>query len=207
MQISLRRWHRNLQVFVASFAYLGRTQFNYDIKKQLSVGNTTKELDQWLSSSRFILCELEVTINATISSNNLKELTSFTREEMAARLNFQTMKQELNGVDLVEPYILDLKFTKHYYRKLLASMRKILENKLSKKKNREVRDVSLEYNSVEDDINAIDDNDSSIDVSAEMRSDSNAIAGESFETSMEADNQLKLQLPRTYKKSIPEMAN
>lgn len=168
-----------MQVFVASFAYLGKAQFQWDAAKRQYIGETTKELDLLLTSARLMLCSLESTINGSQPSRNLKMLKSFSRDAMDDKLQFQTKEQQRNGVALVEPTILDLKFAKNSYFKYLAGMRKVLKRKL-KSKGQAVKADSTENTSGEVNNNAGDAS-HSLDISSMMRSDSNMSLGESFE--------------------------
>ncbi|XP_017869912.1 PREDICTED: putative mediator of RNA polymerase II transcription subunit 26, partial [Drosophila arizonae] len=63
--IALKRWYRNMQTYVASFAYLRRVQINWDRQYLKRESNVAKELKKLLLSSRSMLCELETAVNRT----------------------------------------------------------------------------------------------------------------------------------------------
>uniref|UniRef100_A0A1I8PZZ3 Uncharacterized protein n=1 Tax=Stomoxys calcitrans TaxID=35570 RepID=A0A1I8PZZ3_STOCA len=132
--ITLSRWYSKMQIYVASFAYLGRAQYEWDMAKLQYVSDTTKELDQILTSARLILCELEFTINGAHPKKSAKLLKPLSSQNMADRLKFKTKEQQKNSHNLpVEPSSIDMKFTKNGYMKFLAGMRKILRGYLKSK--------------------------------------------------------------------------
>ncbi|KAH8368055.1 hypothetical protein KR084_006098 [Drosophila pseudotakahashii] len=65
--IALKRWYRNMQTYVASFAYLRRQQIRWDQRSITRESSTARELRELLLSSRRILCELETAVNQTQS--------------------------------------------------------------------------------------------------------------------------------------------
>ncbi|KAH8303873.1 hypothetical protein KR018_002119, partial [Drosophila ironensis] len=65
--IALKRWYRNMQTYVASFAFLRRMQIKWDQRSITRESRTARELRELLLSSRRILCELETAVNQTQS--------------------------------------------------------------------------------------------------------------------------------------------
>ncbi|XP_058976965.1 uncharacterized protein LOC131801873 [Musca domestica] len=189
--ITLSRWYSNMQIFVASFGYLGRSQYQWDMARQQYVSETTKELDQLLTSARLMLCELEFTINGSHANANTRKLKSFSTEAMDKKLQFQVKEQQNHGNSVVEPTLLDLKFAKDAYFKYLAGMRKVLKRKVSKNLSNSVKLESSEMASAENPSNGNDESQSSVNLSSMMRPDSNMSLGESFELSMKAQTTAK----------------
>lgn len=123
LQVALKRWYRNMQTFVASFAYLRRTSEKWDQSKALQESRVTRELHQLMISARYILCEIETAINNTYPYDHGKKLTTISRETMNKKLKFRTKKQETNGQQIDD---IDLKFVKYYYYDFLSTMWKVL---------------------------------------------------------------------------------
>ncbi|XP_065364253.1 uncharacterized protein LOC135957438 [Calliphora vicina] len=172
--IALSRWYRNMQVYVASFAHLARIQYKFDMKKRMFAGNTSEELNKLLKSARFMLCELETTINGSAPNNNLKKLKTISRKAMNDRLNFETRHQLNNNDHVVEPSSKDLKFAKSSYFQFLSNMLKILNHKLQNKgRNSSENNFS---NTI-----IVGDDSSSWDNNSIFKSDSSLSVGESIE--------------------------
>ncbi|KNC32554.1 hypothetical protein FF38_03109, partial [Lucilia cuprina] len=176
--IALSRWYRNMQVYVASFGHLARLQYKYDMKKRMFAGDTSEELNALLKSARFMLCELESTINGSAPNNNLKKLKTISRKAMNDRLNFETRHHLSNG-HVVEPSSKDLKFAKSSYFQFLLNMHKILHHKLQNKGKRYGLTDSTEDNFSNTII--VGDDNSSLDTNAIFKSDSSLSVGESIE--------------------------
>ena len=173
-----------MQVYVASFGYLARTQYKFDQKKQVYGGDISQELNKLLMSARFILCELETTINGSAPNNNLKKLKTITRRAMNSRLNFVTKHQLANMPhgEVIAANTVDLKFAKYSYFQYLQHMHKILRHKLQ---NKSKKYGTLDYNNNSEDksVNTVvvgDDN-SSIDFNSIFKSDTSLSLAESVE--------------------------
>uniref|UniRef100_A0A1A9X5I7 Uncharacterized protein n=1 Tax=Glossina brevipalpis TaxID=37001 RepID=A0A1A9X5I7_9MUSC len=123
--VALKRWYRNMQTFVASFVYLGRIQYKWDLSKVMHASKTSHELNELLISARRLLCEIETAINGSYPRKNQQKLTVTTRETMNKRLKFHTREYSEMGA-VVEADLIDLKFAKDTYYKYLVNMWKIL---------------------------------------------------------------------------------
>ncbi|KAI8126870.1 hypothetical protein FF38_03112 [Lucilia cuprina] len=131
--IALKRWYRNMQTYVASFAYLYRIQIKYDRFKSQRKSRTSNELEQLLQSSRTMLCELETAVNKTYPARN-KQIPEITRLEMNKRLKLRTKQRFRDNANvLAETDSIDLKFVKFHYFEYLKSMWQILR-KFNKRK-------------------------------------------------------------------------
>uniref|UniRef100_A0A1B0FJL4 Uncharacterized protein n=1 Tax=Glossina morsitans morsitans TaxID=37546 RepID=A0A1B0FJL4_GLOMM len=141
--IALRRWHRYMQIYVASFAYLRRAQLHWDYHKTLQQSEVAKELNALKNSARNILCHLEIAINNTTTFNRIQNklaILTFKRTTMEKKLKFQTplkhispalwksnvAQQHYRNERTYEVNPLDLKFTKSHYFNFLRKMIKIL---------------------------------------------------------------------------------
>ncbi|XP_075156062.1 uncharacterized protein LOC142229394 [Haematobia irritans] len=124
--IALKRWYRNMQTYVASFAYLRRIQYTWDHSKSQRESNTSAELKELLKSSRNMLCELEAAVNKTHPYKSV-QMPLISRAQMNKRLKLLT-KQRLdrNPNDLQEADSIDLKFVKYHYFEYLKNMWQIL---------------------------------------------------------------------------------
>jgi len=71
LQVKLKTWYRHMQTFVGSFSYLGRAQYKFRKDQQKSINEAvTKELHDLLVSARYMLCEIESTINSSYPNSN-----------------------------------------------------------------------------------------------------------------------------------------
>ncbi|XP_073828484.1 unpaired 1 isoform X1 [Musca autumnalis] len=131
--IALKRWYRNMQTYVASFAYLRRIQYTYDHSKSQRESNTSQELKELLKSSRNMLCELEAAVNKTQPHKSL-QMPVITRTQMNKRLKLLTKQRvDSNPHDLQAADSIDLKFVKFHYFEYLKNMWQILR-KFNKRK-------------------------------------------------------------------------
>ncbi|XP_073828488.1 uncharacterized protein [Musca autumnalis] len=190
--ITLSRWYSNMQILLASFGYLGRIQYQWDMAKQQYVSKETKELDLLANSARLMLCELESTINGSHPIPQTRKLKYFTTEAMDKKLQFQVKEQLTEGNTPVAVPPVDLKFAKSAYFKFLAGMRKVLKRKLPESKTKVVKIESSENVSAEDPTNG-NDVSQSINISSMMRPDSDLSLGESFELSMKSQGNKQVQ--------------
>ncbi|XP_073828485.1 unpaired 1 isoform X2 [Musca autumnalis] len=132
-KIALKRWYRNMQTYVASFAYLRRIQYTYDHSKSQRESNTSQELKELLKSSRNMLCELEAAVNKTQPHKSL-QMPVITRTQMNKRLKLLTKQRvDSNPHDLQAADSIDLKFVKFHYFEYLKNMWQILR-KFNKRK-------------------------------------------------------------------------
>ncbi|KAL9880024.1 uncharacterized protein ACN2A1_011677 [Glossina fuscipes fuscipes] len=154
--IALRRWHRYMQIYVASFAYLRRAQLHWDYHKTLQQSEVAKELNALKNSARNILCHLEIAINNTTTFNRIQSnlaILTFKRTTMEKKLKFQTplkhispalwksnvaqqQQQHYRNERTYEVNPLDLKFTKSHYFNFLRKMIKILRINTKRKDKR-----------------------------------------------------------------------
>ncbi|KAH8409094.1 hypothetical protein KR009_006820 [Drosophila setifemur] len=125
--VKLKTWYRNMQTFVASFAFLGRAQYKYRKEHQQSMDAVTFELHELLVSARIMLCEIETTINASYPNSHGAKLTRVSREAMEERLKFHTPADGSQGADER-----DLQVTKERYLQYLDSVFKTLRRALRK---------------------------------------------------------------------------
>ncbi|TMW47458.1 hypothetical protein DOY81_007461, partial [Sarcophaga bullata] len=124
--IALKRWYRNMQTYVATFAYLHRIQYKYDRSKTQRESATSSELKELLKSSRNMLCELETAVNKTYGLKN-RQIPQITRLEMNKRLKLRTKQRFLDNANLLaETDSIDLKFVKYHYIEYLKSMWQLL---------------------------------------------------------------------------------
>ncbi|XP_061399225.1 uncharacterized protein LOC133334929, partial [Musca vetustissima] len=141
--IALKRWYRNMQTYVASFAYLRRIQYTYDHSKSQRESSTSQELKELLKSSRNMLCELEAAVNKTHPYKSL-QMPVITRSEMNKRLKLLTKEGVLNNPhNLQAANSIDLKFVKFHYFEYLKNMGQLL-----RKFNKRRGQVALKTNHV-----------------------------------------------------------
>ncbi|KMZ10482.1 uncharacterized protein LOC6726328 isoform X2 [Drosophila simulans] len=124
--VKLKTWYRHMQTFVGSFSYLGRAQYKFRKDQQKSLNEAvTKELHDLLVSARYMLCEIESTINASYPNSNGAKLSRVSRQAMEERLNFHT---PANGS--MEADQRDLKVSKELYFQYLDNVWKTLHRVL-----------------------------------------------------------------------------
>lgn len=188
-----------MQVYVGSFAYLARSQYNFDQKKLMFVGQISEELDKLLASARFVLCELETTINGSAPNNNLKKLRTISRKVMNERLNFVTKHQLANG-RIVAANIVDLKFAKYSYYQFLLNMQQVLQQKLRNKARKYGLMGSAEYGN-NSKILTVGDDTSSLDFSSIFKSDSSLNVEESVELLLKTTKKPHTERRRSHKRN------
>lgn len=140
LQISLKRWHRHLQIFVAYFAYLNQAQlyFNTQTKVNLS-GKVATYLENLRKSAQSVLCNLEYVFNSTklirlkmsnyiyIPSHIMKNRLKIEDQNPATLKKRSTYKGKTDSntcIHKVTP--LDLKFLKLHFLNYLRRLIKIL---------------------------------------------------------------------------------
>nr|XP_036675951.1 uncharacterized protein LOC108010409 isoform X1 [Drosophila suzukii] len=124
--VKLKTWYRHMQTFVGSFSYLGRAQYKFRKDQQKSINEAvTKELHDLLVSARYMLCEIESTINSSYPNSNGAKLSRVSRQAMEDRLNFHT---PANGS--AEADQRDLKVSKELYFQYLDNVWKTLHRVL-----------------------------------------------------------------------------
>ncbi|SPP86403.1 uncharacterized protein LOC117588452 isoform X1 [Drosophila guanche] len=150
--IALKRWYRNMQTYVASFAFLRRLQIRWDQRFITRESTTARELRELLLSSRRILCELETAVNQTSprrkhrrsgpgSPNGLSggmgvQLPQISRNEMNKRLKLRSKGtggpgaiSEANTGSMRlsnEADSIDMRFVKHHYYEFVRTMWQLL---------------------------------------------------------------------------------
>ncbi|XP_017002410.3 uncharacterized protein upd1 [Drosophila takahashii] len=150
--IALKRWYRNMQTYVASFAYLRRQQIRWDQRSITRESSTARELRELLLSSRRILCELETAVNQTQSPRLQKQrrsgaavatqqlqLPQISRLEMNKRLKLRTKtagdgghqggsasSMPTSASSSGEADSIDMRFVKHHYYDFLRTMYQLL---------------------------------------------------------------------------------
>ncbi|XP_030379284.1 uncharacterized protein LOC115627681 [Scaptodrosophila lebanonensis] len=127
--VKLKTWYRNMQTFVASFAYLGRSQYKYRKQHQQRLSESTLELHELLLSARRVLCDIETTINASYPNTNEDKLTTVSRATMLERLHLHTLANGEGAEDADER---DLQITKQLYFQYLDNTWKTLRRTLRK---------------------------------------------------------------------------
>ncbi|KAM7348618.1 unpaired 1 [Cochliomyia hominivorax] len=170
--IALKRWYRNMQTYVASFAYLHRIQYKYDRSKSQRESNISKELKELLKSSRNMLCELESAVNRTYPSRNI-QIPQISRLEMNKRLKLRTKQRFRDNANvLAETDSIDLKFVKFHYLEYLKSMWQLLrkfnkrkgqialqnqtvkqKQQLTSQNSQNIRNVNKQFNEIEKSLN------------------------------------------------------
>nr|XP_017034589.1 uncharacterized protein LOC108083357 isoform X2 [Drosophila kikkawai] len=140
--IALKRWYRNMQTYVASFAYLRRQQIRWDQRSITRESSTARELRELLLSSRRILCELETAVNQTQSPRHTQKqrrsgatavpslsgsapLPQISRLEMNKRLKLRS-KGGSGGTSGASADSIDMRFVKHHYYDFLRTMWQLL---------------------------------------------------------------------------------
>ncbi|KAH8250639.1 hypothetical protein KR038_007111 [Drosophila bunnanda] len=148
--IALKRWYRNMQTYVASFAYLRRQQIRWDQRSITRESSTARELRELLLSSRRILCELETAVNQTQSPRHMQkqrrsgatavtssssssspasaQLPQISRLEMNKRLKLRSKAgggpSGASGASSADS--IDMRFVKHHYYDFLRTMWQLL---------------------------------------------------------------------------------
>ncbi|KAI8033250.1 hypothetical protein M5D96_013992 [Drosophila gunungcola] len=155
--IALKRWYRNMQTYVASFAYLRRQQIRWDQRSITRESSTARELRELLLSSRRILCELETAVNQTQSPRQkqrrsggaaataaaavvvvtstppvVAHLPQISRLEMNKRLKLRSKAG--GGSDWADS--IDMRFVKHHYYDFLRTMYQLLRRDGKRVKSR-----------------------------------------------------------------------
>ncbi|XP_053948519.1 uncharacterized protein LOC128857025 isoform X2 [Anastrepha ludens] len=151
--IALKRWYRNIQSYIASFAYLRRIQRAWDMSKLQRENKTSRELKFLLFSSRRILCEIETAINDTMpvprTARGIR-LPHVTRNQMNKRLKLYTKRRaERNPKVLQEANTIDLMWVKYYYYEFLETMWKVLRQKTKRRGQVALAQNPKAYNEVE----------------------------------------------------------
>ncbi|XP_067635765.1 uncharacterized protein upd1 [Eurosta solidaginis] len=151
--IALKRWYRNIQSYVASFAYLRRIQRAWDMAKLQRENSTARELKLLLFSARRMLCELETAINGTTPAlramRGFNRLPHVTRNQMNKRLKLYTKRRaERNPKMLQEANTIDLMWVKYYYYDFLETMWKVLRQKTKRRGQVALAQNSKSFNEV-----------------------------------------------------------
>ncbi|KAL9884880.1 uncharacterized protein ACN427_011550 isoform 1-T1 [Glossina fuscipes fuscipes] len=183
--VALKRWYRNMQTFVASFAYLGRIQYKWDLAKVMHASKTSHELNELLISARRLLCEIETAINGSYPRKNQQKLTITTRETMNKRLKFHTREYGEMGV-VVEADLIDLKFAKDAYYKYLLNMWKILRRQTKRRSPLTIDSIESNLSYVSNSV-ANEDEDVSFNISLLSPPGEDASISESLEAFSQAD--------------------
>ncbi|XP_017477096.1 PREDICTED: uncharacterized protein LOC108367072, partial [Rhagoletis zephyria] len=151
--IALKRWYRNIQSYVASFAYLRRVQRAWDMAKLQRENSTARELKMLLFSARRMLCELETAINGTMPTPRAlrgNRLPHVTRNQMNKRLKLYTKRRaERYPTMLQEANSIDLMWVKYYYYDFLETMWKVLRQKTKRRGQVALAQHPKAYNEVE----------------------------------------------------------
>ncbi|EDW65293.1 uncharacterized protein upd1 isoform X2 [Drosophila virilis] len=152
--IALKRWYRNMQTYVASFAYLRRVQVNWDRQYLKRESSVAKELKKLLLSSRSMLCELETAVNRTYPApvaapgrgaakqRRLMQLPQISRNDMNRRLKLRSKRRPGAAAETTteaasaasaeaattigEADSMDMRFVKHHYYEFLRTMWQLL---------------------------------------------------------------------------------
>ncbi|KAH8235609.1 hypothetical protein KR032_003802 [Drosophila birchii] len=122
--VKLKTWYRHIQTFVGSFAYLGRAQYKF-LKEHQRGLKGADELHDLLASARYMLCEIETTINSSYPNSNGAKLSRVSREAMQERLKFYTPADGSAAADMR-----DLKASKELYIQYLENVYKTLHKAL-----------------------------------------------------------------------------
>ncbi|XP_050330964.1 uncharacterized protein LOC126759846 [Bactrocera neohumeralis] len=135
--IALKRWYRNMQSFVGSFAYLRSIQRAWDMAKLQRENSTGRELRRLFISARNMLCELETAINGTMPAPRMlrgSALPQVTSEQMNKRIKLYTKRRvESNPHIVQEANTIDLMFVKYYYYEFLKTMWKVLRQQTKRR--------------------------------------------------------------------------
>ncbi|XP_043071896.1 vitellogenin [Drosophila grimshawi] len=165
--IALKRWYRNMQTYVASFAYLRRVQINWDRQNLKRESAIAKELKRLLLSSRSMLCELETAVNRTypmpltlgVSAKQRRQLQlpQISRNDMNRRLKLRskmrpaaaaaaaaattTEAASVAATAIGEADPMDMRFVKHHYYEFLRTMWQLLrrDSKRERQQRRQKR--------------------------------------------------------------------
>ncbi|XP_018785896.1 PREDICTED: uncharacterized protein LOC108967105 [Bactrocera latifrons] len=135
--IALKRWYRNMQSFVGSFAYLRSIQRAWDMAKLQRENSTGRELRRLFISARKMLCELETAINGTMPAPRMlrgSALPQVTSEQMNKRLKLYTKRRAESNPHIVqEANTIDLMWVKYYYYEFLKTMWKVLRQQTKRR--------------------------------------------------------------------------
>nr|XP_014087928.1 uncharacterized protein LOC106616009 [Bactrocera oleae] len=135
--IALKRWYRNMQSFVGSFAYLRSIQRAWDMAKLQRENSTGRELRRLFISARNMLCELETAINGTMPAPRMlrgSTLPQVTSEQMNKRLKLYTKRRAESNPHIVqEANTIDLMWVKYYYYEFLKTMWKVLRQQTKRR--------------------------------------------------------------------------
>lgn len=128
--MKLKTWYRHIQTFVGSFSYLGRAQYKF-LKEHQRGLKGADELHDLLVSARYMLCEIETTINSSYPNSNGAKLSRVSREAMQERLKFYTPSDGSAEADMR-----DLKASKELYIQYLENVYKTLHKALRRHRRR-----------------------------------------------------------------------
>ncbi|XP_075157203.1 uncharacterized protein LOC142230447 [Haematobia irritans] len=138
---SLRRWHREMQYYVAAFYYLHRAQLYWDYNKNMKESQTSHELYLLRNNAREILCNIENAINITNNYSKVNTIIDklfIPRERMESHLS--SFKEEIQLVSPLywnpsqpfdESYVMNdinLRFAKSRYLKYIRKFIRFLRN-------------------------------------------------------------------------------
>jgi len=111
LQVTLQKWHTNVQIYVGAFEYLEYKQNRFDERK--NDGNSlSEEFKILLKESKYLLCEIEAAINRT--SSNMP--TVFTRQVMEKKLKFRNNNKtfhDLNSTDNIDTMFAKVRFLEY----------------------------------------------------------------------------------------------
>ncbi|XP_030379285.1 chromatin modification-related protein EAF1 [Scaptodrosophila lebanonensis] len=154
--IALKRWYRNMQTYVASFAYLRRMQINWDRQHLKRESRAARELKLLLLSSRSMLCELETAVNHTYpapSAAQRRQLPQISRNDMNKRLKLRSKRRpatssptsmstssSASASAAFEADSIDLQFVKHHYYEFLRTMWQLLRQNGKRNRRRLARE-------------------------------------------------------------------
>ncbi|XP_054727478.1 uncharacterized protein LOC129237087 [Anastrepha obliqua] len=124
-KVELRRWHRDMQTYVASFIELGVKQYRWDQEKRQHTSAEAYEINSLVLSSKRELCELETAFNATHPKGKLQFITG---EEMQKKLKFYSRDEKRVAERGADP--IDLRYAKQRYTKYIRHMFHILRHQL-----------------------------------------------------------------------------
>lgn len=137
LQISLRRWHRQTQIYVAAFEYLRRAQLHFDYTKDSQESPFARELYELMKDARNMLCNLEHAINNTTTHKSTFTIDSL----FLSRTKIEDILKFTTNIKYVSPLkwpqiktddkkwvvdVFDLRFAKSQYFAFIRKLLKVL---------------------------------------------------------------------------------
>lgn len=92
----MHKWHKDTQIFVASFFIIHELQLRYD--NVYNNHTVSSELKDILDQARALLCDIEHFVNATSNKDGLSKPHWYEKDEMKKIVRFETKDRPVNNM-------------------------------------------------------------------------------------------------------------